>query len=73
MVNNNVKPEYRKQQEVDKMDKSHYFDHVCQDTIPTKPDEEDVTPTDMISEAVEEIMDNIKGAFSPKEDDEEVR
>ncbi|WP_171687322.1 hypothetical protein [Paenibacillus planticolens] len=46
------------------MDKSHYFEHVCNDTIPTKPEEEDTTPTDMVSEAVEEIMDNIKSAFS---------
>ncbi|MDD9268779.1 hypothetical protein ACFPES_17195 [Paenibacillus sp. GCM10023248] len=51
------------------MDKSHYFDHVCNDTIPTLPDEEDTTPTDMVSDAVEEIMDNIKDAFSTEERD----
>ncbi|NEW05116.1 hypothetical protein GK047_03665 [Paenibacillus sp. SYP-B3998] len=52
------------------MDKSHYFDHVCNDTIPTQPDEEDVTALDMVSEAVEEIMDNVKNAFTPKDPDE---
>lgn len=46
------------------MDKSHYFDRVCNDTIPTQPDEEATTPTDMLSEAVEEIMDNVKKVFS---------
>ncbi|UKS30447.1 hypothetical protein LOZ80_16490 [Paenibacillus sp. HWE-109] len=46
------------------MDKSHYFDRVCNDTIPTQPDEEGTTSTDMVSEAVEEIMDNVKKAFS---------
>ncbi|MBA2938273.1 hypothetical protein HZF08_08130 [Paenibacillus sp. CGMCC 1.16610] len=51
------------------MDKSHYFDHVCNDTIPTKPEEESTTPTDLVSEAVEEIMDNIKSAFSTNERD----
>jgi len=51
------------------MDKSHYFDHVCNDTIPTKPEEESTTSTDLVSEAVEEIMDNIKSAFSTNERD----
>ncbi|MZQ82010.1 hypothetical protein GQF01_07650 [Paenibacillus sp. 5J-6] len=51
------------------MDKNHYFDHVCNDTIPTKPEEENTTPTDLVSEAVEEIMDNIKSAFSTNERD----
>ncbi|MEW9701511.1 hypothetical protein [Paenibacillus sp. SI8] len=46
------------------MDNSHYFDHVCNDTIPTKPEEESTTATDMVSEAIEEIMDNVKRAFS---------
>ena len=49
------------------MDKSHYFDHVCNDTIPTLPNEEDTTPTDMLSEAVEEIMDNLSHPFSNDE------
>jgi hypothetical protein len=31
--------------------------------IPTPSDQEDVSPTDMISGAVEEIMDNIQGTF----------
>ncbi|MGG1516210.1 hypothetical protein ABE504_12400 [Paenibacillus oryzisoli] len=52
------------------MDKSHYFDHVCQDTIPTKPEDEATTPTDLVSEAVEEIMDNVKKAFSTRDRDE---
>ncbi|MDR6551239.1 hypothetical protein [Paenibacillus qinlingensis] len=46
------------------MDKSHYFDRVCNDTIPTLPEEEDTTPTDMLSDAVEEIMDNLSHPFS---------
>ncbi|MFC5450329.1 hypothetical protein [Paenibacillus aestuarii] len=54
---------------MDEVDKTHYFDRVCNDTIPTKPDEEDTTPTDMVSEAVEEIMDNIKNAFSSSDRD----
>ncbi|WP_261305599.1 hypothetical protein [Paenibacillus andongensis] len=52
------------------MDKSHYFDHVCNDTIPTLPEEESTTPTDMLSEAVEEIMDNVKKVFSTSEPDD---
>lgn len=52
------------------MDKSHYFDHVCNDTIPTQPDEESTTPTDMISEAIEEIMDNVKRVFSTRDPDD---
>lgn len=51
------------------MDKNHYFDQVGNDTIPTKPEEENTTPTDLVSEAVEEIMDNIKSAFSTNERD----
>ncbi|WP_167357062.1 hypothetical protein [Paenibacillus pectinilyticus] len=53
------------------MDKSHYFDHVCNDTIPTKADEEDTTPTDMVSEAVEEIMDNLSHPFSEDESEKQ--
>jgi len=52
------------------MDNNHYFDHICNDTIPTQPDEEATTPTDMVSEAIEEIMDNIKQAFTGNEQDE---
>ncbi|WP_157265157.1 hypothetical protein [Paenibacillus oryzisoli] len=52
------------------MDKSHYFDRVCNDTIPTQPDEEDTTPTDMISEAVAEIVDNLRHSFSNDDDNE---
>ncbi|WNR46315.1 hypothetical protein [Paenibacillus roseipurpureus] len=48
------------------MDKSHYFDHVCNDTIPTLPEEEATTATDLISEAVEEIVDNLRHPFSSK-------
>ena len=53
------------------MDKSHYFDRVCNDTIPTQPDEEATTPTDMLSEAVEEIMDNLIHPFSTNKDKNE--
>ncbi|WP_187274594.1 hypothetical protein [Paenibacillus sp. N3.4] len=52
------------------MDKSHYFDHVCNDTIPTPPDAEDVTATDMVSEAIGEIVDNVRKAFTSDEPDE---
>ncbi|MNR56848.1 hypothetical protein D3C85_1775050 [compost metagenome] len=50
------------------MDKSHYFDRVCNDTIPTQPDEEDTTPTDMLSDAVAEIMDHLSHPFSDDDD-----
>ncbi|UJF34989.1 hypothetical protein [Paenibacillus hexagrammi] len=49
------------------MSEPNYFEHVCQDTIPTKPGEEDVTATDMISQAVEEIVDNIEHAFDQED------
>lgn len=52
------------------MDKSHYFDRVGNNTIPTQPEEEATTPTDMLSEAVEEIMDNVKKVFSTSEPDD---
>jgi hypothetical protein len=52
------------------MDNSHYFDHVGNDTIPTQPDEEAAAPTDMLSEAVEEIMDNVKRVFSAGDPDD---
>jgi hypothetical protein len=36
--------------------------------IPTPPDQEAITPTDMVSEAVEEIMDNIRKAYEVNPD-----
>jgi hypothetical protein len=44
-----------------------YFEYVCNDTIPTPPDAENVTPTDKVNDAVAQFMDNIQDAF---EDDE---
>jgi hypothetical protein len=51
------------------MDNSHYFDHVGNDTIPTQPEEEDTTATDLVSDAIGEIMDNVKKAFSASDPD----
>jgi hypothetical protein len=48
------------------MSNNKYFEHVTNDTIPTQPDQENVTPTDLINEAVQEIMDNLGG--NPKKD-----
>jgi hypothetical protein len=41
--------------------KDNYFENATPDTIPTPPDQENVTPTDSISKAVEEIVDNLGG------------
>jgi hypothetical protein len=46
------------------MTEQDYFEHATDNTIPTPPGQEDITPTDMLSEAVEEIMDNIEEAFT---------
>lgn len=51
------------------MDKSHYSDRSSSDTIPTLPDDEDAAPTDFVNDTVEEIMDNIKAAFSLEDRD----
>jgi hypothetical protein len=48
------------------MSKNKYFENVNIDTIPTQPGEEDVTPNDLISDAVQEIVDNLGG--EPKKD-----
>ncbi|WP_409341534.1 hypothetical protein [Paenibacillus sp. MBLB4367] len=36
--------------------------------IPTPPDQENITATDMVSEVVEEIIDNIEHSFEDRED-----
>ncbi|MDF2646554.1 MAG: hypothetical protein K0Q73_2359 [Paenibacillus sp.] len=52
------------------MDKSYDYDRISNDANPTKPGEEAISSTDMVSEAVEEIMDNIKKAFSTSDPDD---
>lgn len=42
--------------------KEDYFEHFTNNSIPTPPDQEDITATDLISEAVEKIIDNLAGA-----------
>jgi hypothetical protein len=40
-----------------------YFKNATPNTIPTRPDEESTAPTDLISETVEEIVDNVQDTF----------
>jgi hypothetical protein len=51
------------------MPEDKYFKHANINTIPTPPDEEDTTATDMISEAVEEMVENIEHTFAGYSDD----
>lgn len=43
------------------------------DFIITPVDQQDAAPTDMVSEAVEEIMDKVETTFDGKSDDEKHR
>jgi hypothetical protein len=40
-----------------------YFEHASNNTIPTPPDAENVTPTDKVNDTVAQIMDNIQDVF----------
>jgi hypothetical protein len=50
-------------------ERADYFKNATPDTIPTLPEEEATTPTDLISEAVEEIVDNVKDAFDGEKEE----
>lgn len=41
--------------------KEDYFEHFTNNSIPTPADQEDITPTDLLSEAVEQIIDKLAG------------
>jgi hypothetical protein len=45
------------------MTEDNYFKNATPNTIPTRRDEESTTPTDLISETVEEIVDNVQDTF----------
>ncbi|MBW5445747.1 hypothetical protein GE107_06665 [Cohnella sp. CFH 77786] len=38
----------------------NYYSGDMEATVPTPPDQQDVSPIDMVSEAVEEMMDTIR-------------
>ncbi len=48
-------------------------DFFTEASVPTPPDQEDVSPIDMVSDAVEEVMDNVLGGLGlndkPAQDD----
>lgn len=45
----------------------HYFSGDMEATVPTPPDQQDVNALDMVSEAVEEMVDIVRGDLGLKD------